>query len=65
MAGERDVAALLRDVPVDPVEVADLIRRHWVLVLSDLTLPPTAPPVGVAALTSRPRPRNWPASRFG
>jgi GNAT superfamily N-acetyltransferase len=48
-AGERDVAALLRDVPVDPAEVADLIRRHWVLVLSDLTLPPTAPPVAVAA----------------
>jgi GNAT superfamily N-acetyltransferase len=49
LAGERDVAALLRDVPIDPAEVADLMRRHWVLVLSDLTLPPTAPPVGVAA----------------
>jgi GNAT superfamily N-acetyltransferase len=49
LAGERDVAALLRDVPLDPVEVAELIRRHWVLVLSDLTLPPTAPPVAVAA----------------
>jgi len=49
VAGERDVAALLGDVPVDPVEVAYLMRRHWVLVLSDLTLPPTAPPVGVAA----------------
>lgn len=48
-AGERDVAALLREVPVDPVEVADLMRRHWVLVLSDLTLPPTAPPIAVAA----------------
>lgn len=49
MARERDVAALLRGVPIDPVEVADLIRRHWVLVLSDLTLPPTAPPIAVAA----------------
>ena len=42
------MAALLRDVPVDPVEVADLMRRHWVLVLSDLTLPPMAPPLAVA-----------------
>jgi GNAT superfamily N-acetyltransferase len=49
VGGERDVVTLLRDVPVDPVEVADLMRRHWVLVLSDLTLPPTAPPIGVAA----------------
>ncbi len=49
VAGERDVAALLRDVPVDPAEVADLIRSHWVLVLSDLTLPPTSPPIAVAA----------------
>jgi GNAT superfamily N-acetyltransferase len=49
VAGERDAAALLQDVPVDPVEVADLMRRHWVLVLSDLTLPPTAPPIAVAA----------------
>ena len=49
LAGERDVAALLRDVPVGPVEVADLIRHHRVLVLSDLTLPPTAPPVAAAA----------------
>lgn len=43
------MATLLRAVPVDPVEVADLIRHHWVLVLSDLTLPPTAPPIAVAA----------------
>jgi GNAT superfamily N-acetyltransferase len=49
VAGKRDVTALLRDVPVDPVEVPDLIRHHWVLVLSDLTLPPTAPPIAVAA----------------
>ena len=49
LAGERDVAALLRDVPVGPGEVADLIRHHRVLVLSDLRLPPTAPPVAAAA----------------
>lgn len=49
LAGERDVAALLGDVPVDPVQVADLMRRHWVLVLSDLTLPPATPPIAVAA----------------
>ena len=50
LAGERDVAALLRDVPVGPVEVADLMRHHRVLVLGDLTLPPTAPPLAAAAL---------------
>lgn len=49
VAGERDVAALLRDLPVDPLEVPVLIRHHWVLVLSDLTLPPAAPPIAVAA----------------
>lgn len=49
VAGERDVAALLGDVPVDPRDVAYLIRRRWVLVLSGFTLPPTAPPVAVAA----------------
>jgi GNAT superfamily N-acetyltransferase len=49
VAGERDVAALLGEVPLDSVEVADLMRRHWVLVLSDLTLPAAAPPVAVAA----------------
>jgi ribosomal protein S18 acetylase RimI-like enzyme len=48
-AGERDVAALLRGVPLDAVEVADLMRRHRVLVLCDLTLPSVAPPVAVAA----------------
>jgi len=46
---ERDVAALLRGVPLDAVEVADLMRHHRVLVLCDLTLPPAAPPVAVAA----------------
>lgn len=48
-AAERHVAALLQDVPVDPAEVADLMRDHGVLVLSNLTLPPTAPPVAAAA----------------
>ena len=49
LAGEREVAALLREVPLDSLEVADLMRHHRVLVLSDLTLPPTAPPVAAAA----------------
>jgi len=49
LAGEQDVAALLRDVPLDPREVADLIRQRGVFVLADLTLPLSAPPVAVAA----------------
>jgi GNAT superfamily N-acetyltransferase len=49
LAGEQGVAALLCDVPVDPRQVADLIRHHGVFVLSDLTLPPAAPPLAVAA----------------
>jgi GNAT superfamily N-acetyltransferase len=49
LAGERDIAALLRDVPVGPVEVADLMRHHRVLVLSDLTMLPAAAPVAAAA----------------
>jgi GNAT superfamily N-acetyltransferase len=48
-AGEQDVAALLRDVPIDPGEVPDLIRQRGVFVLADLTLPLSAPPVAVAA----------------
>jgi GNAT superfamily N-acetyltransferase len=48
LAGERHVAALLREVPIDPLEVADLIRHHRVLVLSDLTLPAAAPPLAAA-----------------
>lgn len=48
-AGERVVAALLREVPMDPGEVADLMRHHCVLVLSDLSLPPTAPPAAAVA----------------
>lgn len=49
MAGERDIAALLREVPLDAVEVAGLMRCHGVLVLSDLTLPSAAPPLAAAA----------------
>ena len=49
VAGERDIAALLREVPLDAVEVAGLMRHHRVVVLSDLTLPPAAPPVAAAA----------------
>ena len=48
-AGERDVAALLREVPLDPWEVADLMRHHCVLVLSNLSLPPGAPPAAAVA----------------
>jgi GNAT superfamily N-acetyltransferase len=48
-AGERDVAALLREVPLDPGEVADLMRHHGVLVLSDLSLPPGVPPLAAVA----------------
>jgi ribosomal protein S18 acetylase RimI-like enzyme len=49
VAGERHVAALLHEVPLDAVEVADLMRHHRVLVLSDLTRPSAAPPVAAAA----------------
>jgi GNAT superfamily N-acetyltransferase len=48
-AAERHVTALLRDVLIDRLEVADLVRDHGVLILSDLTLPPTAPPLAAAA----------------
>jgi ribosomal protein S18 acetylase RimI-like enzyme len=48
-AAGQDVAALLRDVPVSPQEVAGLLRQRGVLVLSDVTLPPAAPPVAAAA----------------
>ena len=48
-AAEQDVAALLKDVPVDPAELADLMRDHCVLVLSDLSLPSTAPPLAAVA----------------
>lgn len=47
--GERDVEALLREVPLDSMEVSDLMRHHRVLVLSDLTLSSAAPPVAAAA----------------
>jgi GNAT superfamily N-acetyltransferase len=48
-AAERHVAALLREVPMDPGEVADLMQDRGVLVLSDLSLPPTAPPAAAVA----------------
>jgi ribosomal protein S18 acetylase RimI-like enzyme len=43
------VAALLRDIAMEPEEVADLIRHRDVLVLSDITLPPDEPPMAAAA----------------
>ncbi len=48
-AAAQHVAALLRDVPADSGEVAELLRRREVLILSDVTLPPTAPPVAAVA----------------
>jgi N-acetylglutamate synthase-like GNAT family acetyltransferase len=48
-AAERDVAALFREVAMDPREVTELIRQRAVLVLSDLTMPRSAPPVAAAA----------------
>jgi len=54
VAGERDVEALLREVPGGSVEVADLMRHHRVLVLSDLTLPSAAPPAAAAAFRLHP-----------
>jgi ribosomal protein S18 acetylase RimI-like enzyme len=48
-ACEQDVVRLLREVPVDPPEVAALMLQRAVLVLSDVTLPPSAPPVAAAA----------------
>jgi GNAT superfamily N-acetyltransferase len=49
VAAAQQAAALLRDVPLDPGEVAELLGQRGVLVLSDVTLPPTAPPVGAVA----------------
>jgi GNAT superfamily N-acetyltransferase len=48
-AGQQDVVTLLRDIPLAPREVADLVRLRGVLVLSDLTLPSSAPPLAAAA----------------
>jgi len=50
LASEQDVVALLREVPVDTLEVADLIRQRGVFVLADLTLPLSARPVAAAAV---------------
>ena len=57
-AAEQHVAALLRDVPVNPAQVAELVRQRGVLVLSDVTLPPTAPPVAAAAFLIDPPARS-------
>jgi GNAT superfamily N-acetyltransferase len=46
---QRAVAAVLRDAGAGPAEVAGLVRRRGVLVLSDLTRPPSAPPLAAAA----------------
>ena len=46
---EQQVAVLLRGAGADPEDVADLLRRRGVLILSDLTLPPTAPPLAAVA----------------
>lgn len=43
------VAAVLRDTGADLAEVADLVQQRTVAVLSDLTLPPAAPPFAAAA----------------
>ena len=48
-AAEQEVSALLRDVPIDPRQVTGLVRQRAVLVLCDVTLPPSAPPLAAAA----------------
>ena len=48
-ACEQHVVMLLGEVPIDPREVAGLVRQRTVLVLSDVTLLPSAPPVAAAA----------------
>jgi GNAT superfamily N-acetyltransferase len=48
-ACEQHVVMLLGEVPLDPREVADLVRQRAVLVLSDITLLLSAPPVAAAA----------------
>jgi GNAT superfamily N-acetyltransferase len=57
-AAEQHVATLLRDVPVDPGQVAELVRQRGVLVLSDVTLPQAAPPVAAAAFRIERRART-------
>ncbi len=53
-AGEQHVAALLRPVLADRAELAGLVRQRGVFVLSDLTLPSSAPPVAAAAFRLDP-----------
>ena len=50
LADDQEVASLLRDVPVNPRKVADLIRQRGVFVLADLTLPLSARPVAAAVV---------------
>ena len=64
-AAEQHVATLLRDVPVNPAQVAELVRQRGVLVLSDVTLPPTAPPVAAAAFLIDPPARSADLSGVG
>jgi hypothetical protein len=46
---QHAVAAVLHDAGADPAEVAGLVRQSRVLVLIDLTLPPSAPLLAAAA----------------
>jgi N-acetylglutamate synthase-like GNAT family acetyltransferase len=50
LADDQEVASLLRDVPVNPRKVADLIRQRGVFVLADITLPLSARPVAAAVV---------------
>jgi ribosomal protein S18 acetylase RimI-like enzyme len=50
LADDQEVVSLLRDVPVHPRKVADLIRQRGVFIIADLTLPLSARPVAAAAV---------------
>ena len=52
------MAALLRDAPLDPHAVAELVRGGTVLMLCDVALPPAAPPVGAVAFRVDERTRT-------
>lgn len=49
-AAGRQVAALLGAAGADPGEVDALLRQRCVLLLSDVSLPPSAPPLAAAAV---------------
>lgn len=53
-AAQPLVTALLRDAGADSAETAGLLGQRSVLVLSDLTLPPSAPPMAAAAFRIDP-----------